>query len=354
MGGVGAMGAVGGTGGTGGKVDNLGGTGGDEDAGEDCAATGAEAEVGREPADIIWVIDNSCSMSEEAMAVQTNMNAFAQQLLDNGIDVHLVLISSAKVAMQVTCAPFDFQCYINNAGAGGYGVCIDAPFGSGMCPMDSKAPNFLHIDKEVDSRNGLQDVIDQYPNYQHMLRPEASKHFVIVTDDEANMNAATFTTSVNALDPVLFAEWKFHGIFSFTNCASAASIGSVYQSLVTQTGGVAGDLCTQMFTPVFDELATGVVQSAQIACDWPIPAPPNGMTLDPDKVNVNFTKPDNSVVSLPKIPAGEDCGTREGWEYDNDTTPTKVVACPASCDIFQSTGGKVDVLFGCASIISLE
>ena len=72
--------------------------------GDECIATGAEAEVGREPADIVWLVDNSCSMAVEAVAVQTNMNRFAQQLLDNGIDVHLVLISSASTGYQMNAA----------------------------------------------------------------------------------------------------------------------------------------------------------------------------------------------------------------------------------------------------------
>ena len=42
-----------------------------------CTATGAEAEVGLEGADLIWIVDNSCSMAVEAAAVQDNMNRFA-------------------------------------------------------------------------------------------------------------------------------------------------------------------------------------------------------------------------------------------------------------------------------------
>src|SRR5690606_32865918 len=99
-----------------------GGTGGD------CAATGAEAEVEREAADIIWVIDNSCSMAEEAAAVQANMNRFAMELLDNGIDVHLVLISSTNVVMPMECMGFDPDCWLYNAMLGSeFGVCIGAP-----------------------------------------------------------------------------------------------------------------------------------------------------------------------------------------------------------------------------------
>ena len=231
-----------------------------------------------------------------------------------------------------------------------FGVCIGAPFGSGNCPDDSKAPNFLHLATPVGSTNGLQMALDMYPQYAHMMRPNTSKHFVIVTDDDSDLPAASFTQGVAALDPTLFAAWRFHGIFSFTQCPDAAKVGTVYQELVQQTAGVSGDLCTQNFDPVFDELAKDVVMKAEVACDWPIPAPPPGQSLDPNKINVNFTQPDGTVVALGRIPAGESCGDREGWFYDDDTAPTIVHSCPASCDRFKSSGGKVDVLFGCRTV----
>jgi hypothetical protein len=340
------MGA-GGTGGGGAGVGGAGTGGAGGVGGDSCAAEGAEAEVGLQGADIVWVIDNSCSMAVEAAAVQANMNRFTTSLIDQGINVNMVLISSAMVAGM--CDPSDWLCALS--GGFNYGVCIGAPFGSGMCPMDSKPPNFLHLDLPVGSTNALQMVTDTYSQWSHMMRPGTSKHFAVVTDDDSDVDAATFTQRVNALDPAMFASWRYHGIFSFTACPDAASVGTVHQQLVTQTGGVAGDLCTQQFDPVFDLLAMDVAEKAEIACDWPIPAPPTGQTLDKNKVNVRYTRPDNTGVDVLRIPPGEDCGDREGWVYDNDELPSQVIACPASCDGFRATGGKVDVLFGCASVL---
>jgi hypothetical protein len=329
----------------------MGGSG----SGDDCVAAGAEAEVGRQGADIVWIVDNSCSMAVEAVAVQTNMNRFAMTLVDRGIDVNLVLISSANTSYQMNaaCPPDDLVCAITNlVGAfTDFGVCIGAPFGSGMCPNDSKPPNFLHLPLPVGSTNGLQMAIDLYPMYSHMMRPNTSKHFAIVTDDNSDVSAADFTARVAALDPTLFAQWRYHGIFAFSQCPDAAEVSAVHQELVTQTGGVAGDLCTQMFDPVFDELAMDVVTKAAVACDWPIPPPPAGQTLDRDKINVNFTQPDGTVVALGRIPQGEECNDREGWHYDDDAAPTTVISCPASCQRFQATGGRVDVLFGCQGML---
>jgi hypothetical protein len=324
-------------------------------SGDDCVAAGAEAEVGRQGADIVWIVDNSCSMAIEAVAVQTNMNRFAMTLVDRGIDVNLVLISSANTSYQLNdaCPPDDLVCAITMlVGAfTDFGVCIGAPFGSGMCPEDSKPPSFLHLPLPVGSTNGLQMATDLYPMYSHMMRPNTSKHFAIVTDDNSDVSAADFTQRVAALDPTLFAQWRYHGIFAFSNCPDAAEVSTVHQELVQQTGGVAGDLCTQNFDPVFDELAMDVVMKAEIACDWQIPPPPPGQTLDRDKINVNFTQPDGTVVPLGRIPEGQTCDGREGWHYDDEVAPTTVISCPASCDRFKASGGKVDVLFGCRGML---
>jgi hypothetical protein len=184
------------------------------------------------------------------------------------------------------------------------------------------------------------------------MRPDSKKHFVVVSDDESTMmTAAAFTSAADALDPAVIKDWDFHGIFAQTMCMEASAVGNVYKELVMQTGGVAGDLCLQQFDPVFDQLAMDVAGKAEIACDWTIPPPPPGESLDPGKVNVRFTQPDGTVVQLLKIPVGEECMDREGWHYDDDANPTKVVSCEASCKKFRAGGGKVDVLFGCATIV---
>lgn len=319
----------------------------------DCKAESEAAEVNRQGADIIWVVDNSCSMADEAEAVRSNMNRFTQRLSDEGIDVHLVLISATSDgSMPMLCPDGDWMCLLNQALSGlNFGICIDAPFGSGMCPADSKAPNYLHVPNVVGSWDALVQIINSYPMYSSMMRPGAAKHFVVVTDDESTqMDAATFTQGVNGLDPTLFASWKMNAIYAMSMCPNAAAVGNVYKTLIDQTGGVGSDLCMTDFDPVFDVLAQHVAATAEIACDFPIPEPPAGQDLDPHKVNVRFTTPGGAAVDVAKIPEGETCDGREGWYYDNDAAPTKVISCEASCAGFRASGGKVEVLFGCSSI----
>jgi hypothetical protein len=337
--GSGGTGAINpGTGGTGAINPGTGGTGagtGSGGSGGACAGVTQKAQNTVLPADVIWTIDTSCSMTEETAQVRQNMNAFSNQIANAGVDIHIVLI--AEQYQQLF------------PGLPVQGICIDAPLGSGQCPGDTNLPRFAHIFQTVGSTDSLSLILSTYPQWKAQLRPNSAKIFVSVTDDNSAMPAAEFTQKLNALDPNVIKSnlWKFDGIFCYSQCPSAATVGTVYKDLVTQTGGVSGDLCLQNFKPVFDALAKGVIGTA-LTCNWAIPPVPQGQTFNPGKVNVVFTDDSGTQHTLYKVKSQAECGPKGGWYYDDDNKPTTVIACPASCsEIKASKKGEVQVKFGC-------
>lgn len=335
--------------GTGAVAGTNGGTNGQVPVGDQCAAISETATNQLQPADIIFAIDNSGSMDEEIVFVREQMNRFSQLIADSGIDVRIILIS-APIGMQDPDLDFDSDEQDN-------GICIDAPLGSGSCPDDSLAPRYVHVAQEVKSNDALNLFISTFPTWRDQLRPNATKTFVVVTDDDAtdgpNNSASAFTTAVKALDPQ-FEVFTFSGIYCFTECPEAADIGQVYIDLVAQTGGVAGDLCLQDFAPVFDALADAVIGASMLDCEWTIPPPPPGETLNPALVNVQYTP---SATGTAETVFHHDsvtgCGANEGWHYDNNAAPAQVIACPATCTRLQADpNAKLDVLFGCETIDS--
>src|SRR6186997_144581 len=85
-----------GNGGSGGTVD-IGGSGGRSGSGNlgdgaVCDGVTQEAINKIQPADIIFVVDNSGSMTAEAGFVQQNLNSFSRGITMTGIDVQVVLI----------------------------------------------------------------------------------------------------------------------------------------------------------------------------------------------------------------------------------------------------------------------
>jgi hypothetical protein len=341
-----------GNGGSGGTVD-IGGSGGRSGSGNlgdgaVCDGVTQEAINKIQPADIIFVVDNSGSMTAEAGFVQQNLNSFSRGITMTGIDVQVVLISSYP--------------------GRGNGICIDPPLGAGGCPTtDSRAPAFLHVNQEVGSTNGLQLILSTYQQWQASMRAGASKHFVVITDDNSRMAAADFNTQLLALNPY-FQGYKLHAVFAPTFptdlfgclmmppvdpcCGLAAAQGTVYQELIQMTGAVAGNLCLQGpgFTQVFNAVAAKVVQGSQIACEWDIPQQQDGGMLDPNKVNVKLTN-GGQERDLGKVGSVGECANfKDAWYYDNPAAPTRVLACPDVCtELKAGQSVKINIQFGCTS-----
>jgi len=96
--------------------------------------------------------------------------------------------------------------------------------------------------------------------------------------------------------------------------------------------------------------ALKAIQGSQVACAFQVPTPPNGETLDPKLVNVNYTPGGGMTTTLGQVPSAADCGPAGGWYYDNPTNPTTITLCPATCAVVQGDDqAKLDILFGCST-----
>jgi hypothetical protein len=139
------------------------------------------------------------------------------------------------------------------------------------------------------------------------------------------------------------------------NCAG---VGTTYNELVQQTGGIWGDMgafsagqVDAQFRVIFEQLGAAVVADAvPVSCEWEIPPPPNGEELDPNAVNVNFTGSTGMTQIIYGVNSPSECTDQYGgWYYDDPSYPTRLIACPQSCAVMQAdVNARVDVLFGCA------
>jgi len=338
------------------SYDGTGGAGGIT-ADSACAKHTEQATLTKQPADIIWAIDTSGSMSDEAAAVQAGINTFSQQIVASGIDVHVVMLAGYPVCILTFCGP---------------GICVPAPLGTGQCPGDTKLPNFFHHQSAVvNSVDAAVVLVNTFPVYRSMLRAGAAKHRVVVTDDDSRAtggsgnpgvydnNPDRFIADYTALDPVLRDAngariWHLSAIYSQTLCANAAAEGIVWRQIVDKTGGVHGDICgctspaacTQAFQGILNRLATAVISGAQIACQFPVPRPPQGI-VDWSKVALEVTPSGGSPQNIGRVSGANDCANG-GFYYDNPTNPTQIILCPSTCTAVKGmTNPKIDVLLGC-------
>lgn len=303
------------------------------------------ADIGPRAQDIIFAVDTSGSMVQEAGFVQAQMNSFSIQIDAANVDARIILLAEYPVFV-------------------GPGVCIDPPLGSGGCPnSDSNPPKFLHVpDSDIGSSNSLTKIIEHYPDYAPFLRPTAVTHVVVVTDDNSALTAADFTQQFVSLSPNL-SDFVLHGIVSSIDpdvacgqgsacCQLAASQGTVYQELIGQTGGVEGNLCDQEFQPVFQAVAQQVIGGATLSCSYQIPPAPDGETFDKDEVNVDFDDGTGGTLSIGRVDDVSNCAAvSDGWYYDDPDDPQLIIVCPQTCDKLQGfEDASVAIKFGCETV----
>lgn len=322
---------------------------------DQCSAVRETANNNYQPVDVIFAIDNSKSMGDEIAEVRANMNRFSKMVADKHLNMRIVMIS---------CLPG--QCVNANSN----GICIDAPVGkTGGCQAtpaaDENLPGYRHVADRVPSQKALEWIVTHYADYKAVLRDEAVRHIVVVSDDTEEWTAAQFETALLAAD-AKFANYIFHAIYSYKSKEDACAIGTtepcctfaapggegkVYRELVAKTKGVQTDLCLQDFNPVFDALGASVIGSAKLSCRWDIPAVPNGETLDPNKVNVVFTDKDKKETGIGKVLSAADCSkVTQGWYFDDPQDPKAVLVCPQTCTWIQADpGASMDLAFGCKS-----
>ena len=333
------------------------------------------------PADVVWIIDGSGSMLDEAERLQRNLDSFASTVSGAGVDTRVVLIAQLDLV----------------------------PAGSAL----AQGGNYLFVPAMVDSHNALDLLVASYDAYASFLRPEAHVHFIVVTDDESQYAALPTaqqraTGFRDAMDSLLTMQYTLHTVSSpveegdppclpqavtqevldccltcFFLCfdappagcehlldpngaplinplscgflGGAARPGVTYYTLAEMTGGVAASICADDWTHVFGALSEAVIESAPLPCAYPIPDPPPGMFFERAKVNVRFTPtgaPADSVDPFPAVPSADACGDDTAWYYDNPGAPAEIVLCPASCAAVRSDrGGEMQIVFGCDTLL---
>lgn len=372
--------------------------------GQSCAALAESATSSFRPIDVVFLIDNSGSMSDEIAAVERSIDRdFAQIMEASGLDYRVVMVS-------------------RYGGAGSVGqsenpICVDRPLSGGGCDGASNAPvntqRFFHYSANVQSKDGWcvllgsYDQPDEYGDvprpgwkplaakgWREFLRPQAFKIFVAIGDDEVDCRlgsrsfsdhstasggevaAQSFDAALLALSPEQFGSsrqrnYVWHSIVGMKGYSgesamwpasapmetrlcgpSAQAPGTGYQALSRLSHGLRYPSCDSAhLDAVFETVAHGIVGAARIACHWQIPAPPQGQHFEPGLVNVRYTPSSGRApLNIGYVGAASQCRASGGWYYDDPASPRNLVACPSTCaTLQQDLAARVDVLFGCAT-----
>ncbi|MFO0660058.1 MAG: hypothetical protein U0165_09550 [Polyangiaceae bacterium] len=375
-----------GSAGSAGSIAGSAGSAGSGGTGGACTSTSKTAEVKRLPVDIIWMVDNSGSMQTAIEAVQQGLNDFAAKIATSDVDYKVIMLSKRGTGV---------------TSGGLYPICIPTPLASASCGNSTR---FFHADFPNDGIKSTQ-LLEQFIGtlgqtagftpadargsepWKDQLRADATKTLVFVTDDNSRFTADQFLHFAGGQNPFnsttlppgildaswngLFDKWVAHGIYGWgsetdpsVTCTgggiTVAASGATYTDLIQMSDGARAKLCDgpTAWTSFFDTVATAVVDTAPIDCTIDIPAPPDGQTLDPGKVNVNITSDTgtNGQKLVGKTTGAGAC-TMGGWYYDNEANPTQITLCPSSCDELNTAMASphtINVEFGCDTVVIIQ
>lgn len=328
------------------------------------------------PVDIIFVIDNSNSLSNEIAAVEANINTnFASLIAQSGLDYRVIMLS-------------DF-------GGAAEEVCVEPPLGGVACAQAASCPvnttHFFHYDVSIGSHDALYRITDTYDQpdpcgkapggWSDWLRADAVKVFIVITDDGPfssttltpnTETAASFESALFALTPAMFGDavtrnYIFHSIIGAkenspatdaweptdpivhglctANGGQVKTDGVEYQKLSISTGGLRYPICEyQSFNSVFQTVAAGIVAGAIMSCELNVNAVPPGSDMDNTVVEVS---PSDGSAAIPLTHVA-DAASCSGNSFYVDGTTVKL--CPDACTLWtQDPLANVEVVFTCSS-----
>lgn len=311
--------------------------------------------------DVIFVIDNSASMSDEILAVQDNINTnFAQIIGASQLDYRIIMISAHGTVFP------------------GEEICVAAPLSGTTClPVPAapvNGPQFFHYDIDVHSTDAYEVLLETWnqpdphnfaPNgWSQWVREGAKKVFVIITDDDSTMTATMFDQELRARSQAQFgsaAERKYvwHSIVGLANnvpdtepwlashpiqngtCGgNAENAGLQHQQLSRLTKGLRFPICqSDSFDVVFQQIAEHVVQQLPLACSINIPGAANG-----DSINLSYRPGGTGApVPLARVANAEACGAAGGYYVEAGV----VYLCPATCTTVQADIEAAIDISGC-------
>jgi hypothetical protein len=360
--GGGTGGSHAGGGGDGGFVMTTGG--GDTGGSENCGQATVEATLA--PANILFVIDRSGSMSCNPPPLQPSG---ACELDPTPVDPNQdskwdVVKQALKTAIsKMTPTTSVGLSYFNTDGYCGVAQAPAVP----LALVD--AAQIAAIEASIDGvkPKGATPIVGGVTlGYAHLHGEVAlagNDFAVLLTDGAETCAPQLQETLVNQTVPDALSV----NIRTFVIGAPGSEPARALLSRIAWAGGTAKDpLCKHDAVPAnvgdchFDmtdpnldfatelNAALSAISGQALACELDVPAEV-GKDVDYDKVNVEFTPGSGKPVSI--LQDNKPCDQADGWQYNDDKT--KILLCGGACDLVKSdTKGKITITLGCQTEVA--
>jgi hypothetical protein len=314
--------------------DTAGDTGGENGLGDTadvpddlqaCATSSATAEA--KHVYLVFVFDKSGSMimdsSPKWSSSKAATKAFFSSPESKGLSASLTFFPSdpdffcsvsdyAKPQVGMTALP-------NNV----FGQVLDAQFPEGGTP----------------TLPALQGAISYAQNLSQTTAKDGKVAIVLVTDGLPDGCAGNTISGVRTLAASVATTMPTY-VIGVGNLLS--NLDQIAEGGGTQKALIVADQNPTQIQADFQKAIQSIKQSA-LSCDYSIPTPPNGEQLETGKVNVVY----KNGTTNETLQYNQSCAGGTGWRYDDPNNPTRILMCDGSCGTVKTSGGAVDVLFGC-------
>lgn len=360
---------------------------------EPCASDSGATTLVSQPIDIIVIVDNSSSMSGEINSIVDRINEDFADILDGAeIDYQVILISRhGPVGLSANSCD-------------DHGICIEPPLAGDVCdptgPPETTS-TFRHYSICINSEDslikaaasfdrtppswagGFQDsgyfdgsgtlipLADAPDGWSAWLRPEASRAFLEISDDDSNVSFDDFVDWMYSKDPSFFGieaepNWIFHSIIGIEEntpaddpwlpedpivtdrCYGGAGEGRDYQELSIMSGGLRFPICNNdTFDVIFQAIADNVVEGAVVPCRFTPVQVEGSPPPDFDRVVVTYEAGDGSSRRLDRVTSSDDCTGGDEYYVEDD----EIQLCPDICAVVEvDPDAAIVVQVGCESV----
>ncbi|XGC80549.1 VWA domain-containing protein [Bdellovibrio bacteriovorus] len=188
------------------------------------------------PLDMVWVVDNSLSMNEEAAIIRENLKSFISAL-NKSTNFKFLLISKK--------------------GINGTKVALDSTLPSS---------SFIQLDQEVNSYNGPSILVGTAAQSvtEKFFRENSRKVIVFVTDDDASATPQYFLDKLTAIKNVKLQDVDVSSFITLSKTKSPCGdrAGTAYINLANATGGHNYNICDTKWDNSFADLIERSVAKA--------------------------------------------------------------------------------------------
>ena len=197
------------------------------------------------PIDIVFLVDNSASMSDEQAKIREAIPKLLEGLKDKG-DVRVALCRFGQS---------DYTSYINNI----WGTIEKTSSGFAFSPLRNKHDINLFVDT-IWSRNREDGGYEPYYNVLHWAaqqdfgyRPNALKIFILL-GDEKYLGSNSKNSPLD--EPTVAGTLSQYGIQTFV--IQTPSFSNEYEQITNQTGGTFLDVTSNSYDPLLEHISNKI------------------------------------------------------------------------------------------------